>query len=134
MVFDLLALTLDYQQWKVAMLDATGLAKDALHVHIGLAAFVAARLMWRWRFGWLIAWLFALAFASGGEWFDMRAEAAAGPLQPDAAHWHDIWNTMLWPTVLALVGRWLEPRPTTLPTAEEETPSGEDAEQPLEQA
>ena len=101
---------MDFQQWKLGVIEATDLAKDALHIHIGLMAFVFARLCWRWRGGWFVAWLIALAFAVGGEWLDIRAEQAEGALQPKAAHWHDIWNTMVWPTILLLVGRWLHPR------------------------
>jgi hypothetical protein len=119
-MIDMIALTADYQQWKLAMLAATGLAKDALHVHVGLLVFVATRLAWRWRFGWLVAWLVALAFAAGGEWLDLRTEAQTGALQPDAGHWHDLWNTMIWPTVLALVGRWLVPQARAAAVAEPE--------------
>lgn len=116
---------MDFQQWKTEVIDVTGLAKDALHVHIGLLVFVLVRLCWRWRGGWLIAWLAALAFALGGEWLDLRAEQAGGSIPPDADHWHDIWNTMLWPTLLLLVGRWLQPRrpapapPTATPDPDE---------------
>jgi hypothetical protein len=98
------------QQVKGELIAATDLSKDALHVHIGLLLFVAVRLVWRRRGGWALAWAAALAAALTGEWLDMRGEALIGVLQPDSAHWHDVWNTMLWPTVLALVGRWLEPR------------------------
>ena len=35
-----------------------------------------------------------------GEWLDMTVEASDAAVQPDAAHWHDIWNTMFWPAVL----------------------------------
>ena len=99
----------DLQLLKVEILNATGLGKDALHIYTGLAIFIAVRLCWRWRGGWMLAWLVALAMASGVEWLDMRAIAGASPIQPDSAHWHDIWNTMFWPTVLLLVGRWLHP-------------------------
>jgi hypothetical protein len=104
-----------FQGWKADMVEATGLAKDALHIHIGLLLFVAVRLLWRWRGGWWVAWFVALAAALGGEWLDIRAETVRSALQPDAAHWHDVWNTMLWPTVLLVVGRWLHP--SAKPTA-----------------
>jgi hypothetical protein len=134
-MIDLAQMTLDYQQWKIGLLEATGLARDALHVHIGLAVFVLTRLVWRWRFGWGGAWLVALGFALGGEWFDLRAETTIGAIQPEAAHWHDIWNTMLWPTLLALLGRWLEPRRVRPAAADPPLElSSKDAEQPLEQA
>jgi hypothetical protein len=111
----------DLQILKVHILDATGLAKDALHIYAGLAVFIAVRLVWRWRGGWTLAWLAALSLALGIEWLDIKAEGQAGTLQPDPAHWHDVWNTMVWPTVLLLVGRWLQPRPK--PKAEPEPSS-----------
>jgi hypothetical protein len=103
-----------FQATKLALLDATGLAKDALHIYFGLALFLAVRLLWRWRWGWVAAWVAVLALAMGVEWLDLRAEDAKGALQPDQAHWHDVWNTMFWPTILALVGRWLQPRPAAV--------------------
>lgn len=108
---DMLQLSADYQAVKFSLAESTGLAKDALHVYFGLALFLAVRLVWRRRGGWLLAWLAVLVMAVGGEWLDLRGEALAGALQPDSAHWHDVWNTMFWPTVLALVGRWLQPTP-----------------------
>jgi hypothetical protein len=102
---------LDFQQFKLAALDATGLAKDALHIYAGMALFLTVRLLWRWRGGWFLAWLAVLAMACTVEWIDMMAEGAANALQPDSAHLHDIWNTMFWPSVLLLVGRWLQPKP-----------------------
>ena len=102
---------LDFQQFKVVMLGFTGLGKDALHIYAGMGLFLFVRLMWRWRGGWMLAWLAVLAMACTVEWIDMKAEGAADALQPDAAHWHDIWNTMFWPSVLLLVGRWLQPKP-----------------------
>ncbi|MEW6577180.1 hypothetical protein ACFSAG_09775 [Sphingorhabdus buctiana] len=102
---------LDFQQFKVVMLGFTGLGKDALHIYAGMGLFLFVRLIWRWRGGWILAWLAVLAMACTVEWIDMKAEAANSALQPDAAHWHDIWNTMFWPTILLLVGRWLQPKP-----------------------
>ncbi|HMT40025.1 MAG TPA: hypothetical protein PKC48_00610 [Sphingorhabdus sp.] len=119
---------LDFQQFKVVMLGFTGLGKDALHIYAGMGLFLFVRLMWRWRGGWMLAWLAVLAMACTVEWIDMKAEGAADALQPDAAHWHDIWNTMFWPSVLLLVGRWLQPKPK--PKTEM---SGDLADQALEE-
>jgi hypothetical protein len=101
---------LDFQRLKLDIIDATGLAKDALHIYAGLAVFIAVRLLWRRRGGWLIAWVVVLVTACGVEYIDLLNEEARGDYQPDGAHWHDIWNTMFWPTVLLLVGRWLQPK------------------------
>lgn len=121
---DMLQLSADYQAVKFSLVESTGLAKDALHVYFGLALFLAVRLVWRRRGGWLLAWLAVLVMAVGGEWLDLRGEALAGALQPDSAHWHDVWNTMFWPTVLALVGRWLQPAPRPTEALSDERAEG----------
>ncbi len=104
-----------FQGIKLSLLQFFGLDKDALHVHIGLAIFILVRLCWRWRGGWIVAWLCALAAALGGEWLDVKGHYAIGVPRPDNEHWHDIWNTMLWPTVLLCIGRWLQPKPEPQP-------------------
>lgn len=142
-----------FEARKVSVIDATGLDKDALHIYFGLAVFLAVRLVWRWRGGWVAAWLVVLAMACGGELLDVTAELGRSAIQPDAAHWHDIWNTMFWPTVLLLVGRWLQPAikapvavegdealaspirgAPVLSVEEARVRSGENAERRLEQA
>ena len=122
-----------FEARKVSVIDATGLDKDALHIYFGLALFLSVRMIWRWRGGWFAAWLAVLVMACGGEWLDMAAEFSNAAIQPDAAHWHDIWNTMFWPTVLLLVGRWLQPERTIADEAIEKI-SGKNAECRLEQA
>ena len=118
-----------FEARKVSVIEATGLDKDALHIYFGLTLFLVVRFLWRRRGGWVIAWLAVLAMACGGEWLDLNAEISRSSIQPDAAHWHDIWNTMFWPTVLLVVGRWLQPDADPAAKA-----SGENAERRLEQA
>ena len=118
---------LDLQNLKLYLIDATGLGRDALHVYAGLTVFLIVRLLWRGRGGWVIAWLAALALGLSIEWLDMQAEGKAGVPQPDPAHWHDVWNTMVWPTVLLLIGPWLQPKSKT-------EPSVDLADQPLHNA
>ena len=117
---------------KASLVELSGLDKDALHIYFGLALFLLIRLFWRWRGGWVVAWLTVLAMAVGGEWLDMTREMGDATIQPDAAHWHDIWNTMFWPTVLLLIGRWLQPQAKDAAVMSEM--SGEDAERRFEQA
>jgi len=131
-LIELAALFTEQKTWLV---DSAGLSKDALHIYFGLALFVVVRLVWRWRGGWLAAWLAVLAMAAGGEWLDIALEARQSTIQPDAAHWHDIWNTMFWPTVLLAIGRWLHPGEKPAPTASDRgRVLGENAERGLEQA
>ena len=118
-----------FQSIKLDIIEVTGLAKDALHVYIGLTLFITIRLCWRRRGGWVLAWLAVLALALGTEWLDIRMERLDNGVQPDYAHWHDIWNTMFWPTMLLLVGPWLQPKPK--PKTEE--PLGDLADQSLEE-
>ena len=122
-----------FEARKVSVIEATGLDKDALHIYFGLTLFLVVRFLWRRRGGWVIAWLAVLAMACGGEWLDLNAEISRSSIQPDAAHWHDIWNTMFWPTVLLVVGRWLQPVVEARAEPADEI-SGEDAERRLEQA
>ncbi len=120
-----------FEERKLSIVSSVGLGKDALHIYFGLALFLAVRLVWRRRGGGLIAWGAVLVTACGGEWLDLQAEIGRSAIQPDAAHWHDIWNTMFWPTMLLIVGRWLEPRADAPAQA---VISGENAERGLEQA
>jgi hypothetical protein len=112
-----------YQTIKLWLIDGTGLGKDALHIYAGLAVFLTARGLWRWRRPGLAAWIATLLVACAAEWVDLQGEALRGRLAPDAAHWHDIWNTMFWPTILSMIDGWRR-RKT----------SGENAERRLEQA
>lgn len=119
---------LDFQLFKLYLVESTGLAKDALHIYAGLMLFLAIRLLWRRRGGWLLAWTAVLAMACAAEYIDALNEHQRGDLRPDAEHWHDIWNTAFWPTISALVGPWLQPRPKPAPEA-----SGDLADQSFKQ-
>jgi hypothetical protein len=101
---------LNLQLFKQYLVDGTGLAKDALHVYAGMVLFLGVRMIWRRRGGWLLGWLVALAAALIVEWLDVQTELTENNLRPDTEHIKDIWNTMFWPTVLLLVGPWLQPK------------------------
>lgn len=94
-----------YQILKYAVVDGTGLAKDALHVYVGLGVFLGTAVVLRRRLGSALPWLAALAAACAGEMFDMRDDLRTF----GAWHWqgsiHDLWNTLFWPTVLTLMAR-----------------------------
>ncbi len=123
----------DIQAMKAVAVAATGLAKDALHVHVGLLIFFGVWLVWRGRAATLTAWLAVLVVTLGGEWLDLRNERTTGTDVPMAAHIKDIWNTMLWPTLLALLWRWLLERGTRAASGDDTSAaSGDDAKHMLE--
>lgn len=93
------------QSAKLWLMDLTGLSKDALHVYVGLSVFLGVASLFRlplrdWR---PLAAVFLAAVA--GEIWDLLER-----LRPDqeplwAASWHDLWNTMFWPTMLFVLAR-----------------------------
>ncbi|WP_077148617.1 hypothetical protein [Sphingopyxis sp. KK2] len=121
------AVSAAYQQIKIVLIDGSGLGKDALHIYAGMAIYLAVRIGLR-RPVWL-AWIAVVVAAVAGEWLDIEGEYLRGRLAPESGHWHDIWNTAFWPSVLALVERWW-PRREVAPAANLD----ENAERSLEQA
>lgn len=98
-----------FQTAKLWLVDATGLAKDALHVHIGLIIFFAAALLFRWPLLSWKPWAIALAAALAGEAWDLWDTLGEGRRIQLWANWKDLWNTMLWPSAILLLARttWL---------------------------
>jgi hypothetical protein len=93
------------QSMKLAIVSATGLSKDALHVYVGLAVFVVVALLSKsarssWRS--LVA---VLVVAICGELLDMADDLMS------LGHWrwhasvHDVVNTCFWPAVLSVLAR-----------------------------
>ena len=94
-----------FQAGKLWLVDWSGLAKDALHVHIALALFLGSALVLRWPLRSWKPWLLVLAAAVAGEAWDIWDTIVAGhPILP-AANWQDIWNAMLWPSAILLLAR-----------------------------
>ena len=122
------AISLLYQQLKIVLIDGSGLGKDALHIYAGMAIYLTVRLGLR-RPVWM-AWVAVVIAALAGEWLDIEGEYLRGRLAPEPGHWHDIWNTAFWPSVLAVVERWWPRREVARP----EVDLGEHAERGLEQA
>lgn len=94
-----------FQSAKLWLIDATGLAKDALHIHVGLAIFIAAALIFRWPLRSWKPWAVALVAALSGEAWDIWDTLAEGRRILPSANWQDLWNTMLWPTAILLLAR-----------------------------
>lgn len=105
---------LDWQHFKDVIALWTGLERDALHIYAALLAQVAAALALRRSLAHPAPWLFVLALAVGNEMLDMAGDELVEPWEWDAAL-HDLWNTMVLPTLLLLLARLapavLAPRP-----------------------
>lgn len=95
----------DFQATKTWLVELIGLSKDALHIYVGLGVFLIAAILFRvplrdWR---PLAAVFLVAVA--GEIWDLFERLAPNEQPRWASNWHDIWNTMFWPTILFLLAR-----------------------------
>lgn len=93
------------QSAKFWLIQHVGLAKDALHIYVGLTLFLGAALAFRWP---LRSWKplgVALVAALLGEVWDLRDSLVYHTRIDLWGNWHDIWNTMFWPSVLLLFAR-----------------------------
>jgi hypothetical protein len=94
-----------FQEAKGWFVVHTGLAKDALHLYVALGVLFGACALFGWRIGSWRPWALVLLAAVGGELWDIYDRTRIGKAQALAGNWHDIWNMMLWPTVVTLLAR-----------------------------
>jgi hypothetical protein len=93
------------QAIKLAIVSATALSKDALHVYVGLSVFLPSALILRRPLRSPLPWLAALLVAALGEIVDMRDDISSLGYWRWAASAHDMVNTIFWPTVLLCLAR-----------------------------
>lgn len=93
------------QTIKLAIVAATGLEKDALHVYVGLAVFFGVGALSRRRLRSAAPWLSVLAVAIVGEIVDMIDDLSMYGHWNWTASVHDVANTLFWPTVICLLVR-----------------------------
>jgi hypothetical protein len=94
------------QAIKLAIVAATGLSKDALHIYVGLGVYLLAALALRKRLQSLAALLAVVLVACLGEVLDMRDDIHSLGYWRWSASLHDVVNTSFWPFVLFSLGRW----------------------------
>ncbi|MCF8471825.1 MAG: hypothetical protein K9G27_03425 [Sphingomonadaceae bacterium] len=94
--------------YKFWLIETVGLTNDAMHVHGSLLILCVSALVLRRRPDSLWCWLIVFIAELFNEYADLRG-AAPGEATMDAAL-HDIYNTMFWPTVILILGRFLFPR------------------------
>ena len=117
--------------YKIWLIETVGLTNDAMHVHGSLLILCVSALILRRRPDSLWCWLIVFVAELFNEYADLRG-AAPGEATMDAAY-HDIYNTMFWPTVILILGRFLFPR-RKKDVAGLAAPSGDLSQKPLEQA
>ena len=88
--------------WLVANL---GLAKDALHIYVALLLFLGSALLFRWPLKSWRPWLVVAVAALVGEAWDLLDSVVYDTPVRLAANAKDVWNTLVWPTVLMLLAR-----------------------------
>lgn len=97
---------MDYASIKIAIEQYSGLDKDALHVHAALLLYLIAMVVFRQTRRSRIPWLFVLFIELANEAFDLRRQYLVGESLAWDESLKDLWNTMLWPTVLLFIGRY----------------------------
>ncbi len=93
------------QSAKLAAIGWTGLSKDALHVYVALGLFFGSALIFRWSLRSWKPWAVVLAATLAGEAWDIRDRIVGDIPIELAGNWHDVWNTMFWPTAIVLLAR-----------------------------
>ncbi len=92
-----------FQTAKLWFVEGSGLAKDALHIYVGLALFLGTIALFGWRADGCKPWGLVLAAALAGEVWDIVDTIGIGRPVILANHWHDVWNTLFWPSAIVLL-------------------------------
>ncbi|MFN7941194.1 MAG: hypothetical protein U0X73_06320 [Thermoanaerobaculia bacterium] len=94
-----------YQKFKLAVVAASHLSKDAIHIYLGLAVFLAGVLLLRRPLRSFVPLLPVLGLAIAMEALDRHDDLIAYGHWRVGASLHDIVNTCLWPAILVLLVR-----------------------------
>lgn len=95
---------MDWEFVKSAIASWTGLERDALHIYAAILCQVASAAALRKSLASPLPWLVALAAALLNEGLDIYRDGLVEQWERSSA-FHDLWNSMLVPTVLALLVR-----------------------------
>jgi cell shape-determining protein MreD len=116
--------------YKTRLVEVVGLTNDAMHVHGSILILFVSAIILRRRPDSIWCWLIVFAAELFNEYADLKG-VAPGEATMDAAV-HDLYNTMLWPTVILILGRFLFP-PRKKELRKETETSGDLADQSFEQ-
>lgn len=98
---------MDWYDAKIWLLQTLELDKDALHIYAAVSVQLLTAILFRQSLASPLPWIAALTIAVVNEYFDYQG---VGPSEESiayyrAAAWHDLWNTMLLPSLLFLLAR-----------------------------
>jgi len=97
---------MSFADLKIFIESYSGLERDALHIHGALLLYLLAMAVFGQNRRSRFPWLFVLGVEIANEAYDLIFQYQGGePLRWDGSL-KDLWNTMLWPTVLLFVGRY----------------------------
>lgn len=116
--------------YKIRLTQYVGLSNDAMHVHGSLLLLFGSAIILRRRPDSIYCWLVVLSAELFNEFADLKG-LAPGEASIDAGI-HDVYSTMIWPTILLLLGRFLFP-PRQKVNVSTQTDSGDLFDQPLDQ-
>jgi hypothetical protein len=117
--------------YKIQMVGFVGLTNDAMHVHGSLLILFVSAIILRRRPDSIWCWLIVLVAELFNEYADLKG-LAPGEASMDASI-HDLYNTMFWPTLILLLGRFLFPPRLKKPAIVDDDLS-DLADQPLNQS
>ena len=102
--------------YKTRLVEYVGLTNDAMHIHGSLLILLVSAIVLRRRPDSIFCWLIVFAAELFNEYADLKG-LAPGEASIDASL-HDLYNTMFWPTVILVLGRFLFPPRKKEPKAE----------------
>lgn len=97
---------MSYQDLKAFIEQYSGLERDALHIHGALLLYILAMAVFRRSRRSRFPWLLVLGVELANEAYDISQNLGRSRDEVIAGSAKDLWNTMLWPTVLLFVGRY----------------------------
>ena len=110
---------MDYSHFKDLISQYTGLERDALHIHVALFIYLLAALLFRRSVRSPLPWLVVFGIEFANEVHDFWINRGAPLSWSLGEGGKDLWNTMLWPTVLLLFGRYADLSRSPLPVMDD---------------
>jgi len=90
---------------KTAIVEITGLDRDALHIYVALITYFGCCLLFRWKASQWRTLIVVMLVCVAGEYFDIRHYLAKEWPINFSNNFHDLWNTMLIPMAVFAMAR-----------------------------